>query len=44
MQSFLSEFKKFNIYKDKNYLKLNSLKICKKFSLFNHYNNLISLI
>ena len=44
MQSFLNEFKKFNIYQDKNYLKLNSLKICKKFSLFNHYNNLISLI
>ena len=31
MQSFLNEFKKFNIYQDKNYLKLNSLKICKNF-------------
>ncbi len=44
MESFLREFKKFYNHKNKNYLRLNSLKICKKFSLFNHYNNLINLI
>ena len=44
MNSFLKRFKDFSENKNINVLKLNNLKISKKFTLFNHYKSLTKLI
>ena len=42
-QSFLKEFKKFSEIKSHNMMRVNNLKMCKKFTIFNHYKNLSKL-
>ncbi len=44
IDSFLQKFKEFYNKDDVNYLKLNNLKLSKKFTLFSHYKSLNKLI
>ncbi len=44
LESFLNKFKYLIKLKNTNNLKFNNLKLCKKFTLFNHYKNLNKLI
>ncbi len=43
MESFLKEFKKFSEIKSHNMMRINNLKMCRKFTIFNHYKNLNKL-
>lgn len=44
MFSFLKEFNKFSKIKNYNMLKLNSLKMSRRFTIFNHYKNLSKFV
>ena len=44
LDSFLSKFEEFKNNTNPQYLKLNSLRLSRKFTLFNHYKNLNQLI
>ena len=44
MENFLEKFKQFIKLEDTYKIKLNNLKLCKKFTLFHHYKNLEKLI
>ncbi len=44
MQSFLKEFEYFKTVEKSSYLKLNNLKMSKKFTIFNHYNKITTLL
>ena len=44
LESFLKEFKYFDSFADVKNLKLNNLKLSRKFTLFNHYKSLSQLI
>ena len=44
LDSFLSKFEEFKNNTNPQYLKLNSLRMSRKFTLFNHYKNLNQLI
>ena len=43
MESFLKKFKKFSEIKSYNMMRFNNLKMCRKFTIFNHYKNLSKL-
>ena len=44
MESFLKKFKKFSEIKSYNMMRFNNLKMCRKFTIFNHYKNLSKLL
>ena len=44
MENFLEKFKQFIKLEDTYKIKLNNLKLCRKFTLFHHYKNLEKLI
>tara|TARA_Y100000591_G_scaffold260097_1_gene232496 strand:- start:736 stop:1866 length:1131 start_codon:yes stop_codon:yes gene_type:complete len=44
LNDFLIRFDEFKNYNNFQYLKLNNLKLCRKFTLFSHYKNLNQLI
>ena len=44
LNDFLIKFDEFKNYNNFQYLKLNNLKLSKKFTLFSHYKNLNQLI
>ncbi len=44
IESFMREFKRFSSIEKNSTLKLNNLKMCKKFTLFSHYKNLDKIL